>query len=58
MRFTTMWYVPFGVSKLKRRLHSLIRVYTCQNTTLLEIMHHGTKFYVCADVCVDALHHS
>ena len=27
----------FGVSKLKRRLHMLVRVYTCQNTTLLEI---------------------
>ena len=25
------------VSKLKRRLHRLVRVYTCQNATLLEI---------------------
>ena len=27
----------FGVSKLKRRLQRLVWVYTCQNTTLLEI---------------------
>ena len=27
----------FGVFKLKRRLHRLVWVYTCQNTTLLEI---------------------
>ena len=27
----------FGVSKLKRRLKRLARVYTCQNATLLEI---------------------
>ena len=27
----------FGVSKLKRRLHSLVWVYICRNTTLLEI---------------------
>ena len=32
----------FGVSKLKRRLHRLVRVYTCQNTTLLEITHRGS----------------
>ena len=25
---------PFGVSKLNRRLHWLVRVYTCQNATL------------------------
>ena len=31
----------FGVSKLKRRLHRLVWVYTCQNTTLLEITCHG-----------------
>ena len=28
---------PFGVSKLKRRLQRLVRVYTCQNVKLLEI---------------------
>ena len=28
---------PFLLSKLKVRLHSLIRVHTCQNATLLEI---------------------
>ena len=27
----------FGVSKLKMRLHRLVRVYTCQNATSLEI---------------------
>ena len=37
---TTDW-TTFGDSKLKRRLHWLVRVYTCQNTTLLEITCHG-----------------
>ena len=47
MRFPTMWYVrlakpqisltPFGVSKLKRGLHRLVWIYTCQYATLLEI---------------------
>ena len=32
----------FGVSKLKRRLHRLVSVYTCQNDTLLEITCRGT----------------
>ena len=32
----------FGVSKLKRRLHMLIWVNTCQNATLLEITCHGS----------------
>ena len=32
----------FGVSKLKRRLHSLVYVYNCQNATLLEITCHGS----------------
>ena len=32
----------FGVSKLKRRLHRLIWVYTCQKTTLLEITCRGS----------------
>ena len=31
------WPTAFGVSKLKKRLHRLVRVYTCQNATLLEI---------------------
>ena len=31
-----------GVSKLQRRLHRLVCVYTCQNTTLLEITCHGS----------------
>ena len=36
---------PFGVSKLKRMLHMLVRVFTCQNATLLEIICHGSNIY-------------
>ena len=36
------WQTSFGVSKLKRRLHRLTWIYTCQNTTLLEITCHGS----------------
>ena len=32
----------FGDSKLKRRLHRLVWVYTCQNATLLEITYRGS----------------
>ena len=32
----------FGVSMLKRRLHWLVCVYTCQNATLLEISCHSS----------------
>ena len=32
----------FGVSKLERRLHRLVLVYTCQHATLLEITCHGS----------------
>ena len=32
----------FGVSKLEKRLHRLVWVYTCQNTTLLEITCHSS----------------
>ena len=35
-------WASFGVSKLKRRLHRLIWVYTCQNATLLEIWCRGS----------------
>ena len=35
-------WTSFGVSKLKRRLHRLVWVYTCQNATLLEITCHGS----------------
>ena len=35
----------FGVSKLKRRLHRLVSVYTCQNATLLAITCH------CSNMC-------
>ena len=34
---------PFGVCKLKRRLHRLVWVYTCQNATLLEITCRGSN---------------
>ena len=39
--WATDW-TAFGVSKLKRRLHRLVWVYTCQNVKLLEIMCHGS----------------
>ena len=32
----------FGVSNLKRALHRLVWVYTCQNATVLEITCHGS----------------
>ena len=34
----------FGVFKLKRRMHRLVWVYTCQNATLLEITCRGSDF--------------
>ena len=37
----------FGVSKLKRRLHRITWVYTCQNATLLEITCRGSFFKFC-----------
>ena len=42
-------WTPFGVSKLKRRLQSLVRVYTCQNATLLEISFTGYFSKIHAD---------
>ena len=39
--YATNW-TSFGVSKLKRRLHRLVWVYTCENTTLLEITWRGS----------------
>ena len=39
--YATDW-TSFEVSKLKRRLHRLVWVYTCQNATLLEITCHGS----------------
>ena len=39
------YWTSFGVSKLKKRLHRLIWVYTCQNATLLEISCHGYEKY-------------
>ena len=41
----TEW-TPFGVSKLKRRLQRLVRVYTCQNATLLEISYTGSYSFI------------
>ena len=35
-------WTAFGVSQFKRRLHRLVWVYSCQNTTLLEIICHGS----------------
>ena len=35
-------WTSFGVSKLQKRLHRLVWVYTCQNATLLEITCHGS----------------
>ena len=37
------WWTSFGASKLKRRLHRLVWVYTCQNTILLEITCRGSN---------------
>ena len=47
-RLTILWVLAtdrrsFGVSKLKRRPHRLVWVYTCQNATLLEITCHGSN---------------
>ena len=39
------WLKPFGVSKPKRRLQRLVRVYTCQNAILLEISCTGSLMY-------------
>ena len=36
-------WTPFGVSKLKRRLQRLVRVYTLQNVKLLGISCHGSN---------------
>ena len=42
-RLNILWLpTSFGVSKLNRRLHRLIWVYTCQNATLLENTCHGS----------------
>ena len=37
---------PFGVSKLRRRLQRLVRVYRCQNVTLLEISCTGSLIFI------------
>ena len=41
MTIFTDW-TSFRVSKLKKRLHRLVWVYTCQNATLLEITWRGS----------------
>ena len=38
-------WTSFGVSKLKRSLHRLVWIYTCQNATLLEITSHGSYLH-------------
>ena len=42
--FKATEWTSFGVSKLKRRLHILVWVYTFQNATLLEIRCLGSNF--------------
>ena len=37
------WPIIIGVSNLKRRLHRLVWIYSCQNATLLEITCHGSN---------------
>ena len=44
------WLNTIGVSKLKRRLQRLVGVYTCQNTTLLEITCTGSNLII-AIIC-------
>ena len=41
---STDW-TSFVVSKLKKRLHRLVWVHTCQNATLLDITCHGSILY-------------
>ena len=36
----------YGVSKLNRRLHRLVRVFTCQNATFLKIICRGSVYVV------------
>ena len=36
-------HIIFGVSKVKRRLQRLVRVFTCQNVKLLEISCRGSE---------------
>ena len=42
LRVLSYFWTSFGVSQLKKRLHRLIWVYTCQNATLLEITCRGS----------------
>ena len=44
-------WTAFGVSKLKERLQRLVRVYTCQNATLLEISCIGS-YHTCEDILI------
>ena len=43
--YATEW-TSFWASKLKRRLHRLVWVYTCQNATLLEITCHCSNYKI------------
>ena len=48
---------PFAASKLKGRLHRLIWVYTCQNTTLLESTCRGSIMYITLSIMFWCLSH-
>ena len=52
--WATDW-TPFEVSKLNRRLHRLVCVYTCQNLSLLEITYRGSyvlsMYIYCRPIC-------
>ena len=71
MRFPTMWYArsepllvddcsatdrtTFGVSKLKRMLHRLGKIYACQNAILLEITFRGSIINLFSRIMLDWL---
>ena len=51
-------WTSFGVTKLKRRLRSIVWVYTCQNATWLEITCRGSYvycFFTCFHVSLSPL---
>ena len=47
--------MSFEVSKLKNMMYRLVRVYTCQNATLLEITCHGSNIFLTFFVMVETL---
>ena len=55
LRILSYWPNIVGVSKLKRRLHRLVRVYTCQTATLFEMTCCGSsyrKFHIFYSTCL------